>query len=133
MVNAPGRNVMATASSNPGTKSPMPLRRKIGYVAAALFGLAAIWFVLNFAHIKSQAQLGAAYGAHIACSCHYIEGRTLASCESDFEPGMEMVRLSADDDNQRIRASIPLLAEAYAERRGSFGCLQLNQAEIDAI
>ncbi|WRH74910.1 MAG: hypothetical protein RSE16_09285 [Sphingobium sp.] len=124
---------MATASSNHGANIPMPLRKKIGYAAAALIGLAGLWFALNFAHIKSQAKLGASYGAHIACSCRYIEGRQLASCESDFEPGMEMVRLSADDENQRIRASIPLLAEAYAERRGSFGCLQLNQAEIDAI
>ena len=124
---------MATATSNTGTDNAWPVRRKIKYGFAIAIALLVGWFVLNFADIKEQAKLGASYGAHVACSCRYIEGRQLASCESDFEPGMEMVRLSADDENQRIRASIPLLAEAYAERRGSFGCLQLNQAEIDAI
>ena len=124
---------MATATSKSQTGNAWPLGRKVKYTAAGIGALIVLWFVLNFADIREQARLGASYGAHVTCSCRYIEGRQLASCESDFEPGMEMVRLSADDENQRIRASIPLLAEAYAERRGSFGCLQLNQAEIDAI
>jgi len=77
--------------------------------------------------------LGAAYGAHITCSCRYIEGRDTASCETDKEKGLEIVRLSDDPENKRIYASVPFLAKAVAERRGANGCVQLKQTEIDAL
>lgn len=124
---------MATATSNPSSRAPIPLRRKIGYGAIVIAALIVGWTIYNFADIKAQAQLGASYGAHIACSCRYIEGRSLDSCKTDFEPGMGMVSLSDDTENQRVRASVPLLAEAYAEKRGDFGCLQLSEAEVDGL
>jgi hypothetical protein len=46
---------------------------------------------------------------------------------------MEIVRLSDDPEHKRIYASVPFLAKAVAERRGAFGCMQLNEAEIDAL
>jgi len=132
-MNAPGRQAMATATSKPPTKDGWPLAKKIKYGAAAIGALLVLWLIFNFADIKAQAKLGASYGAHIACSCRYIEGRSLASCEKDFEPGMALVSLSDDPDNERVTASVPLLAEAVAERRGEFGCIQLNQSEIEAL
>jgi hypothetical protein len=90
-------------------------------------------FVWNWGSIKGQARVGAAYGAHITCSCRYIEGRDMASCETDKEAGMALVGFSDDPENKRVTASVPFLAEAVAERRGSFGCVQLNEAEIDAL
>lgn len=57
----------------------------------------------------------------------------LASCEKDFEPGMGLVSVSDDPDNKRVTASVPLLAEAVAERRGEFGCIQLNDKEIAEV
>ena len=57
----------------------------------------------------------------------------MASCETDKEKGLEIVRLSDDPENKRIYASVPFLAEAVAERRGANGCVQLNQTEIDAL
>jgi hypothetical protein len=95
--------------------------------------LTALWLLWNWNSIKGQARVGAAYGAHVTCSCRYIEGRDMASCETDKEKGMEMVRLSDDPENKRVYASVPFLAEAVAERRGAFGCVQLNAAEIDAL
>ncbi|HMS20008.1 hypothetical protein [uncultured Sphingorhabdus sp.] len=124
---------MATATSKPPTKDGWPLAKKIKFGATTIGALVALWLVFNFAHIKAQAKLGASYGAHIACSCRYIEGRPLASCEKDFEPGMGLVSASDDPDNKRVTASVPLLAKAVAERRGEFGCIQLNQSEIDAL
>ncbi|HMT40614.1 MAG TPA: hypothetical protein PKC48_02575 [Sphingorhabdus sp.] len=121
---------MATATSKPSAKAVWPLAKKIKYGAAAIGALLVLWLVFNFADIKAQAKLGASYGAHIACSCRYIEGRPLASCEKDFEPGMELVSVSDDPDNKRVTASVPLLAEAVAERRREFGCIQLNDKEI---
>ncbi|MGC1468020.1 MAG: hypothetical protein WA793_01435 [Sphingorhabdus sp.] len=121
---------MATATSKSPAKDGWPLVRKIKYAAAAIGALFVVWIVFNFADIKAQAKLGASYGAHVACSCRYIEGRPLASCEKDFEAGMELVSVSDDPDNKRVTASVPLLAEAVAERRGEFGCIQLNDKEI---
>jgi hypothetical protein len=98
-----------------------------------LFALAVLWVVWNWGSITGQAKVGAAYGAHIACSCRYIEGRDMASCETDMEPGMEIVSLSDDPENKRVTATVMFLAEAVAERRGAFGCVQLNEKEIEAL
>ena len=124
---------MATATSKPIAKAPRSRLRTARNVALALVAVAVLWLAWNWSSIKGQAQLGASYGAHVACSCRYIAGRDLKSCETDFEPGMELVSVSDDPDNKRVTASVPFLAEAVAERRGDFGCVQLNEAEIDAL
>lgn len=128
---------MATATSprpdNSRAKAPISLGQKVRYGIYAVLALLFLWLVFNFSHIKAQAQLGTAYASHVACSCRYIEGRPLDSCYRDFEPGMGMVSLSDDPKHKRIKASVPLLASAIAERRGEFGCLQLNEAEIEAL
>ena len=128
---------MATATSpKPNGTAPKPslsLVQKAKYAAIAVLALLLLWLVFSFAGIKAQAQLGVSYAAHIACSCRYIEGRPLNSCTKDFEPGMEMVSLSDDPDKKRVTASVPFLANAVAERRGEFGCLQLNDKEVAAL
>ena len=128
---------MATATSPQpkGTKPKAPLSRgqKVKYGVVAVLALLALWLVLSFADIKAQAKLGVSYASHIACSCRYIEGRPLDACYKDFEPGMGMVSLADDPEKKRVTASVPLLASAVAERRGDFGCLQLNEKEIEAL
>lgn len=124
---------MATATSKQPTKGPAGFWQKAKLAALAILALAALWLVWNWNSIKGQARVGAAYGAHITCSCRYIEGRDMASCETDKEVGMELVSLSDDPENKRVTASVPFLAEAVAERRGAFGCVQLNEAEIEAL
>lgn len=124
---------MATATSTQSVKGTQPRFRTLKITVAVLVAVAAIWLLWNWNSIKGQARVGAAYGAHITCSCRYIEGRDMASCETDKEIGMEMVRLSDDPENKRVYASVPFLAEAVAERRGAFGCVQLTEAEIEAL
>lgn len=124
---------MATATSKQPTKANSANRRNVKLVALALLAIAAFWFVWNWSSIKGQARVGAAYGAHIICSCRYVEGRDMQSCQTDKEVGMELVRLADDPENNRVFASVPFLAEAVAERRGAFGCVQLNEAEIEAL
>lgn len=124
---------MATATSKPDAKAPPSRFRTARNIMLALLAVAALWLVWNWGSIKGQAQLGASYGAHVACSCRYIEGRDLKSCETDFEPGMELVGLTDDPENKRVTASVAFLAEAIAERRGDFGCLQLSESEIEAL
>lgn len=130
---APDGGPMATATSKPTAKEPSILMRRVRLAAIAIATLLALWVVWNWGTIKGQAKVGAAYGAHIACSCRYIEGRNMDSCVTDKEAGMEMVRLSDDPENKRVYASVPFLAEAVAERRGNFGCVQLNAKEIEAL
>lgn len=124
---------MATATSTPDTKAPRSRFRMLKIAGAVVLVIAALWLLWNWNSIKGQARVGAAYGAHVTCSCRYIEGRDMASCETDKEKGMEIVRLSDDPENKRVYASVPFLAEAVAERRGAFGCIQLNEAEIEAL
>ena len=124
---------MATATSKASTNAPFGLVRALKVGAGILIAMFAAWLVWNWSTIKGEAQVGVAYGVHIACSCRYIEGRDMASCETDKEAGMEMVSLSDDPANKRIYASVPFLAEAVAERRGEFGCVQLSKVEIEAL
>ena len=124
---------MATATSTQSAKGKQPRFRTLKITVAVLVVIAGLWLLWNWNSIKGQARAGAAYGAHITCSCRYIEGRDMASCETDKEAGMEMVRLSDEPENKRVYASVPFLAEAVAERRGAFGCVQLTEAEIEAL
>lgn len=120
---------MATATSTPAVNRMRTAR------ALLLGGLAvgALLMAWNWGSIKGQARVGAAYGAHITCSCRYIEGRDMASCETDKEAGMALVRISDEPDSRRVTASVPFLAEAVAERRSTFGCVLLTEAEIEAL
>jgi hypothetical protein len=128
---------MATATSpQPKGKAPkksLSLGQKIKYGAIALLALLLLWFAYSFSDIKAQAKLGVSYASHIACSCRYIEGRPLDACTKDFEPGMGMVSLADNPETKRVTASVPFLANAVAERRGEFGCVQLNDKEIEAL
>lgn len=124
---------MATATSPKTASTPRNHLRTARNIALGMLAVIILLLVWNWSSIKGQARVGAAYGAHITCSCRYIEGREMASCETDKEAGMELVGLSDDPENKRVTASVPFLAEAVAERRGAFGCVQLNEAEIEAL
>jgi len=129
---------MATAES-PSKKSPakahwpMSMKRKISYGVIAILLLAMVWLAMSWGGIKNSAHLATAYSAHIVCSCRYIEGRDMDSCETDREDGMESVSLTDDPENKRVSASIVFLSKAVAEKRGEYGCIVLNDAEIDAL
>jgi hypothetical protein len=73
--------------------------------------------------MKPTVELGVGYGAHVICSCRYIGGRDMQSCYNDYEPGMEMISMSEDEENKRITASVPLLASRSAQFREGLGCI----------
>lgn len=87
---------------------------------AVLLAIFAIW---KFPSFKAEAELGSAYAARVGCSCRYVQGRSLESCQSDFEPGMEMVSLSEDPATRTVTGSVPLLASRSARYAGASGCL----------
>lgn len=88
-------------------------------LAALLFG-GLVW---KFPAFQAQAELGSAYAARVGCSCRYVQGRSLESCQSDFEPGMEMVSLAEDPATKTVTGSVPLLASRSARYAGASGCL----------
>jgi hypothetical protein len=96
---------------------------RIGWASAAivliLFGLLA-W---HGPTLLARAQLGAAYGARLTCSCRYVEGRAMGSCAQDKAPGMALVRLEDVPEDKAVRASVPLLASRTARFRDGWGCL----------
>lgn len=108
---------MATVKQNPATRSPW--RRRALLLGLVLIGilLAMFWQPLN-----GYARTGAAYGARVACACHYVGGRSLKDCRKDFEPGMELVMLSADSEARSVTARFPLLASETATYRAGPGC-----------
>lgn len=108
---------MATVKPNPAPRSPW--RRRILWLGLALIAalLAVFWAPLN-----GYAGVGAAYGARVACSCRFVGGRSLDDCRKDFEPGMELVRLSENVTAKSVTASFPLLASETAIYRDGPGC-----------
>ena len=116
---------MATAKNNSGRS-----KGRIALYILALFVLiliAVLLFNRNF--IKGQLDVGTSYGARVACSCHYVGGRDIEDCEKDFEPGMELIGLSVDEEKKRVTASVPLIETATAEFREGWGCVMLSDEE----
>lgn len=96
-----------------------PLRRWVLVPGALLLG----YMVWQFPTWQRQAAVGAAYAARIGCSCRFIEGRDIANCTADFEPGMAMVSLDEIDGEQAVRASVPLIASRTARFEAGTGCV----------
>ncbi len=94
------------------------------WVAAALVGLLLV-AALAWAGptLIARARLGSAYGARLACSCRYVEGRAMGSCADDKEPGMALVRLEDVPEERAVRASVPLFASRTARFKPGWGCL----------
>lgn len=73
--------------------------------------------------LRADALTAASFGARIGCACHFVEGRDLKQCKSDFEPGMGMVSLSADESAKSVTARFPLLASQSASYVAGQGCV----------
>lgn len=99
------------------------------YIVALFVLILAGVFFYNLKFIQGQLDIGTAYGARVACSCHYVGGRDIDDCEKDFEPGMELIGLSVDNDRKRVTASVPLMESATTEFREGWGCIILTDEE----
>lgn len=97
--------------------------RLAALVAAALLAGAFALLVWSWPDLTARAEAGAAYGARIGCSCRYVQGREMASCTKDMEPGMEMVRLDDDTAERAVTGSVPLMAKRTARHVPDFGCV----------
>ncbi len=118
---------MATANTPPrtsmDTRQPRRWPRVLVWILLFIvLALGAAWAVYG-ATLSRFAETGASYGARVACSCRYIGNRSIGDCRKDFEPGMELIRLSEDPEAKSVTAGFPLISSQTATYRGGYGCL----------
>jgi hypothetical protein len=109
---------MATMKHTRGPK-PWPWRVILGAAGVVVLAVAA-W---KGPGLRRDALTGAAFGARVACACRYVEGRDLAQCAKDFEPGMELISLSENSAEKSVTARFPLLASQTATFQPGAGCV----------
>jgi hypothetical protein len=114
---------MATAEPIASTFPHRARRGRARRLALALAVLAIALLAWFRQPLRSYAVNGAAYGAHVGCSCRYIEGRPLASCRRDLERDLRFVRLSEDAEARSVTASVPLLSSQTATFQEGPGCV----------
>jgi hypothetical protein len=93
-------------------------RGVLGVLMVALGVVAWFW-----SSISGNAVTAASVGARVACSCHFVEGRPLSQCRDDFEPGMGMVTVSADESAKSVTGRVLLLSKQTATLREGAGCV----------
>jgi len=80
--------------------------------------------------IAGKSRAAAAYGARIACSCRFVEGRSIDSCRDDFLPGMGPVMLSEDAEEKSVTARyLAVLASDRARLLPGRGCVLDSRAD----
>ncbi len=92
------------------------------WVPAALI---VFYVAVSWAGWQRHAELAAGLGARMTCSCHYVEGRDLGSCQGDLAgiDWMALVRYTDDPAQKRVIASVPMMARRSARLKNGFGCL----------
>lgn len=99
---------------------PRRWRRRLALLPLAIIIALLAWF---WQPLNAYAVAGASYGARIGCSCRFVEGRELGDCRKDFEPGMQLVRLSEDASAKSVTASFALFRRQTAFYRLGEGCV----------
>lgn len=110
------------ASSTPPPAAGNRRRWLIWIPLLLLCAAAGGWLGLRYSTTGKQAQLGAGYIAHVVCSCRYVGGRDMASCETDREPGTQIVQITEDSAARSVTASVPLLSSRTARYDPEYGC-----------
>ncbi len=80
------------------------------------------WVALRHSTLGRRADLASGYVAHVVCSCRYVGNRDLKSCATDFEAGMEIVKMRDDPAAKRITAWVPGLVTRTATYSPAYGC-----------
>ena len=109
---------MATAKTRGSRRRPTWLK----VVLVLVLALAALGWLYR-EPLYGFAETGAAVGARNACACRYVAGRSLKDCQKDFEPRMEAVFLSDDEDERSVTGYVPLIASETARYRKGYGCV----------
>lgn len=100
----------------------MLARRPVLLTLALLLLASALGAWLYVRSLTPQLQLGVGYAARVACGCRFIENRPLGQCRTDFETGMEPIRLSENAGAKSVTAYVPLIASRTARLDPVLGC-----------
>jgi hypothetical protein len=96
----------------------MTIRRiVIGIVALVL--AAGVYFGWR---TSVEAGVGAAAMAKVACSCVFVDGRSLASCRADDPPGFESIPVTIDETAKTATGTLFGIIKRRATYRESYGC-----------
>jgi hypothetical protein len=68
------------------------------------------------------ASVGAAAMAKVACSCVFVDGRSLNSCRADDPPGFEGVAVEIDDTAKAVTGSVFGIVRRRATYSPDYGC-----------
>ncbi len=98
------------------------LRRWWFWLALVVVLLLAAWMTIKYTSTGKRAAVATGYVAHVVCSCRYVGNRDMASCRTDFEPGMEIVTVKDDTARRSVTASVPLLSRRTATFDPEYGC-----------
>jgi hypothetical protein len=109
---------MATAKTTGTRRRPLWLK-----IALVLVIALAVLGWLYREPLYGYAETGAAVGARNTCACRYVAGRSLKDCKKDFEPKMEAVFLSDDEDTKSVTGYVPLISSETATYRKGYGCV----------
>lgn len=71
---------------------------------------------------SAAADVGAAAMAKVACSCVFVEGRTLESCRADDPPGFEGVNVSIDETAKSATGAVLGIFKRTATYKDGYGC-----------
>jgi hypothetical protein len=74
------------------------------------------------ARVADQAGVAAAAMAKVACSCVFVDGRTLDACRADDPPGFEQVAIEIDE---KAKAAVGRLLGVITRRATyseTYGC-----------
>lgn len=69
------------------------------------------------------ADVGAAAIAKVACSCVFIDGRSLAACRADDPPGFESVEVQLDEAGKSATGVVLGLIKRRASYQDGYGCV----------
>lgn len=72
--------------------------------------------------IAGQAGVGAAVMAKVACSCVFVDGRSLGACRADDPPGFEGVAVAIDTGAKTATGSVFGLIKRRAAYSEAYGC-----------
>ena len=104
------------------SKAKAQTRRGWWILLAIVAILAAISSVYRV-QINGYTEVMTAYSARVACSCHYVAGRSMEDCAKDKLEGMELVTLKANPDERSVTARFPLIASNTAYYREGYVCV----------
>ena len=104
-------------------KSQQAGQKRGWWILLGVLGLLAALAWYNRVPISGYTQVATSYSARVACSCHYVAGRSMDDCAKDKLAGMELVTLRADRDAQSVTARFPLIAANTAYYREGYGCV----------